>query len=354
MSTRRTRTLSATSPSRSHPDGPARPGLRTGRPGYRLSGFSSQPTKVVTEIEELVAHRELASRQATMKAPAGIIELPFGRVPRGRYLEVESGDLAFVRTHGRVRKEPPVLLLHGLGATGALNWAGCFEPLSQRTQVIALDHRAHGRGPRIGNEFRLVDCADDAAAVLRRLDRGPAIVAGYSMGGPIAQLLALRHPDLVSGLVLSATARDFRGRPAERLRFGAVAVAAAIAPFRPGALAPSVIPVLPGGLRPLGWALAELRRHEPVGLLAAAAALGRFSSREWIGSIQPPAAVIVHTRDRLVPAHRQRKLADALPDASVVEVDLDHTGVGRESHRYVPALLQAHAAVVDRVTELAA
>jgi pimeloyl-ACP methyl ester carboxylesterase len=98
----------------------------------------------------------------------------------------------------------PTLLLHGLGATSALNFAACFPALERRGPVIAPDHRGHGRGARIGRRFRLEQCADDAAAVLRSLDSPPAIVVGYSMGGPIAQLLAKRHPELVAGLVLTS------------------------------------------------------------------------------------------------------------------------------------------------------
>src|SRR5690349_23831945 len=47
---------------------------------------------------------------------------------------------------------------------------------------------------------RLADCADDAAALLETLGTGPVIAVGYSLGGPVAQLLWKRHPDLVSGL----------------------------------------------------------------------------------------------------------------------------------------------------------
>lgn len=280
----------------------------------------------------------------------GSIDLPFGRVPRGRHLDLISGGRAFVRITGERRAgESPVLLLHGLGATGALNWAGCFEPLARRTQVIAVDHRGHGRGPRVGNRFRLADCADDAAAVLRTLGTGPAIVIGYSMGGPIAQLLAHRHPDTVAGLVLCATARDFRGRPADRLRFATVGALAAASKLGPTALTPALVPVLPGRFQPVGWSLSELRRHEPAALLAATAALGRFSSRKWIGDIDVPAAVVVHTRDGLVPPHRQHKLAASLPDAETFEVDTDHLGVGRDLAHFIPALLRAHGSVARRL-----
>src|SRR5215207_8524945 len=150
---------------------------------------------------------------------------PFADVPEGHRLDVDGRQLFFRRCGSGT----PVLLLHGLGATGALNWRGCFGSLAARNLVLAPDHRGHGRGERVGNRFRLADCADDAAALLRTLGGRPAVVVGYSMGGPIAQLLALRHPDLVAGLVLCATARDFRGRPAERLRYAALGAAVAAA-----------------------------------------------------------------------------------------------------------------------------
>ena len=63
-------------------------------------------------------------------------------------------------------------------------------------RVLAPDLRGHGRGARsYRGRFELEGCADDVAAMLRALDAGPAIVAGYSMGGPVAQLLWQRHPE---------------------------------------------------------------------------------------------------------------------------------------------------------------
>jgi pimeloyl-ACP methyl ester carboxylesterase len=269
-------------------------------------------------------------------------------VPRGYLVPLDDGGRAFARITDPVPGTPPTLLLHGLGATGALNWATCFGPLAAVSQVIAPDHRGHGRGRRVGNRFRLADCADDAAAILRATGSSPAVVVGYSMGGPIAQLLAQRHPDLVAGLILCATARDFRGGPADRMRFATVGALAASARFGPASLAPTA-PVLPGSLRGVGWAMAELRRHEPSAVLAAAASLGRFTSREWIGAIDAPATVVVHGRDRVVPTRRQRKLADALPDATVIDVDLDHMGVSREEAGYGEMLVDARRDLLRRI-----
>lgn len=266
--------------------------------------------------------------------------------PVGRRFDLRDGSRTYALVGGR-SDGVPTLLLHGLGATAALNWSTCLDALGQLGPVVAPDHRGHGRGARVGDRFSLEQCADDAADVLRQLGTGPAVVVGYSMGGPIAQLLARRHPDLVAGLVLCATARDFRGAPADRLRF------AALAAFAPAAaILPSVeklpVPPLPGHLSRLSWALDEARRHEPSALVAAARALGRFTSRRWIGQLRVPATVLVHTEDRVVPPHRQRKLAASLRDATMVEVPGDHLAVGNDPERYLPALLRAHASVRHR------
>ena len=96
-------------------------------------------------------------------------------------------------------------------ASAGLNWFQAFEPLSEHYRVVALDHRGHARGLRTWSRFRLADCADDAAAVLDTLGVGPVVAVGYSMGGPIAQLLARSHAGAVSGIVLCATSTNWGG-----------------------------------------------------------------------------------------------------------------------------------------------
>ena len=81
-----------------------------------------------------------------------------------------------------------------------------FDALGEHFNVVAVDMRGHGRGIRNGRRFRLADCADDAAATLDVLGTGPVIAVGYSLGGPVAQLLWRRHPEKVDGLVLCSTA----------------------------------------------------------------------------------------------------------------------------------------------------
>ncbi len=244
----------------------------------------------------------------------------------------------------------PLMLLHGLGATARLNWGPSFRPLSGEFRVLALDHRGHGRGLRT-RRFRLEQCADDAveAARARGVDR--FIAVGYSMGGPIASLVWHRHPDRVAGLVLCATARHFmRRRVARMARLGLPAAALA------ARLLPSV-----ARQRMLHRMLArvehpELRErihhefegHDPAAVLQATHALSHFSSHDWIGRVDVPTAVIVTTRDELVPPDRQRKLAASIPGAEVFEVEGDHSACVSRSDLFVPALLAACRSVRER------
>ena len=136
--------------------------------------------------------------------------LPTACCPAGRSTSRAAGT-TFVRLRARRRGAPTVLLLHGLGVTADANWFPAYPPLAERYGVVAIDHRGHGRGIRPERPVRLADCADDAVAALDVLGIDRAIVVGYSMGGPIAQLVWHRHRARAAGLVLCATAHRFRG-----------------------------------------------------------------------------------------------------------------------------------------------
>ncbi|HEV7761926.1 MAG TPA: alpha/beta fold hydrolase [Acidimicrobiales bacterium] len=237
------------------------------------------------------------------------------------------------------------MLLHGLGATAALNWDASIPTLARHFRVLAPDLRGHGRGIRCGARFRLDDCADDVAALLRQEHLGPALIAGYSMGGPVAQLLALRHPRLVAGLVLCATARDFRGRPGERATFGALGLTTFASRFTPAIPAARLrAPWVP---RLAGTLVAELGGHEQRALLAAAASLGTFTSRDWVADLTAPAVVVATTRDRVVPPRRQQKLAASL-GAPVIELAAGHFVPRTDPHALATAIVSAARALPRR------
>jgi pimeloyl-ACP methyl ester carboxylesterase len=258
---------------------------------------------------------------------------------RGRHVHLPGRGTTYVREARGPKRAPTLVLLHGLGATAALNWDLCIPTLAKRFNVLAPDHRGHGRGIRCGAGFRLEDCADDVAALIRQeCGGGPVLVAGYSMGGPVAQLLCRDHPELVSGMVLCATSRDFRGSPVERIRFGLLAPIALAS-----RLTPPVPNFLPEALRPhrfLGVLALELGRHERRAMVAAANSLGSFTSRDWVCDLPVPAAVVVTLQDGLVPPRRQRKLAECLR-APVVELGTHHFAPHSDPRGLAHAILEA-------------
>ena len=117
------------------------------------------------------------------------------------------------RQSRRPRRNPPLMLLHGLGMTADLNWGAAYAELCQGFRVVAPDLPGHGRGIRPWPKFSLEKCADHMVALADWLGIDKFIACGYSMGSLVAQLIWRRHPDRVSGLVLGATSRNFLGSP---------------------------------------------------------------------------------------------------------------------------------------------
>jgi 3-oxoadipate enol-lactonase len=269
-------------------------------------------------------------------------------LPPGRVIELTGRGRTWVYDSGPVsgRDRPALLLLHGWTSTAALNWHRCFLALTSEYRVVAMDHRGHGRGVRSRLPFRLEDCADDAAALAGVLGLGRVTAVGYSMGGPVAQLLWKRHRDLVDGLVLCATAARFAtrqelGGPLGTLSFGA-SMALSLLPEmlrRQGMSLASrnwaanrVIPP---------WAIEEWERNDPGALIQAGLALGRFDSTGWIGTVDVPTALVVTTQDSTVSPRRQWNLARAIPSAVAYPVQADHRACVEQTRLFIPALMAA-------------
>lgn len=105
----------------------------------------------------------------------------------------------------------PVLLIHGVGADGS-SWDAIAAALSREFRVLRLDLRGHGRSGHIEGACSLDDFVRDVTDVLHATAVARAHIVGFSLGGMIAQALALQHPARVDRLVLlSAVA----GRTAE-------------------------------------------------------------------------------------------------------------------------------------------
>lgn len=252
---------------------------------------------------------------------------------------------------------PTVILLHGWTVTADLNWFPSYFPLARHFRVLAIDQRGHGRGLRSWRPFRLEDCADDVAALARATDTDRAIIVGYSMGGPVAQLLWRRHPEVVEGLVLCATSARFVSDPGDRLVFASLLGLSVAARLTPSVVSRQVTGSftrrrLDG--TSLSWAVDELERNDPAAILQAGAAIGSYDARGWVGGIDVPTAVVVTTQDRIVDPRHQVSLARAITGASMHPVAGDHAVCVARPAIFVPTLVEACDLVARRADQPAA
>lgn len=272
-------------------------------------------------------------------------------LPPGAAMDLPGRGTTFVRSLNGPVGAPTVVLLHGWTATADLNWFTCYKPLAEHYRVVALDHRGHGRGIRSRKAFRLEDCADDAVAVCDVLGIEQFIPVGYSMGGPVAQLMWKRHRQRTAGLVLCATSAYFSTSREERLSFLGLSGLAAVARLTPVQartwLTEQFYLQRKADLwEP--WAVNQASTHDWRAILEAGRAIGNFSSRDWIGEIDVPTSTLITMSDRVVPVRRQVRLFEAIPDAEAFRVDGDHDACVANAKQFVPTLLRACRSVVER------
>ena len=244
-----------------------------------------------------------------------------------------------VRDFGGSPGAPTVILLHGWTASADLNWYRSYRALGEHYRVVAFDHRGHAAGLRTKKAFRLEDCADDAADIASALGIDSFIPVGYSMGGPIAQLLWRRHPDRVDGLVLCATAPFFSNRRPERLSFLGLAGLATVARYTPEQAREWLteqVYLQRKSEQWAPWAIEEAASHDWRTVLEAGKAIGRFSSADWIGDVDVPTSVLITMTDRVIPLARQVKLFEMISQAEAFRVDGDHDAAVAHADRFVP------------------
>jgi pimeloyl-ACP methyl ester carboxylesterase len=264
---------------------------------------------------------------------------------------------------------PPLLLITGLGAQ-MTTWEDAFcEQLAERGfQVIRFDNRDSGLStlmeeagyPDIAAAFggnaqaayQLDDMAGDAAGLLDALGIGAAHVVGASMGGFIAQLVAINHPDHVLSLTSIMSGPGGTDEIAPKPEGAAVLIATP-----PGTRgerieqAMSFRRVLLGSGDPFDETFERTRAtravdraYYPVGVGRQLVAILAAKSRlERLNQIRAPTLVIHGVDDVLVPVENGRLVAEAVPGAHLLEIE----GMGHD----VPA--RAWPQVLDAIAEIA-
>ena len=288
-----------------------------------------------------------------MKAPKSAetaMVIPW--LPPGHTMVLPGRGEVFFRHHRHADPAAPtLLLLHGWTASADLQFFTAYEALAEHYSFVAIDHRGHGRGLRSPVRFDLEDVADDAALLVQGLGIPKVITVGYSMGGPISMLLAQRHPELVSGIVVQATALEWRAKWWERLEWRTIH---AMGPLLRSGVFPRWmrwgIRRLLGANHPLEqyvpWLASELQRNDTFSIVHAGQSLSRYDARVFASVLRKPAASLVTTRDHLVKPRKQRALADAL-DAFVVELPDDHLATWTSPDAFAKATVQLVQHVVE-------
>lgn len=212
---------------------------------------------------------------------------------------------------------PPLLLINGLGF-GRWGWFKQIPAFTRHFRTITFDVRGE-RGLSNG----VADLTGEAIALLDHLGVGKTHVLGTSLGGFVAQELALVRPDLVDRLVLVCT--SYGGRGPEAMTPGALADMMGIGTFSAEAAARKALEAATGEVyraeKPdefeqiVRWRLADA--PSVVSYYEQAQAGARFDLSGDVGHITSPTLVIHGAEDRYVPPANARALAEAIPGAKL-------------------------------------
>jgi len=170
------------------------------------------------------------------------------------------------------------------------------------------------------------------------------VVAGYSMGGPIAQLTWRRHRDRVAGMVLCATFARPTSDPRQRAvmrSFGRMGRGTRLLSRRRqlDLLTRAADAATSARERP-PWILAEVRSGSVPMIMEAAASMARFDSTEWLGEVDVPTGVVITERDDIVSPGRQHQLASLIPDAEIRRIAKGHDACVTDPAVFNPPFLE--------------
>jgi 3-oxoadipate enol-lactonase len=207
----------------------------------------------------------------------------------------------------------PLLLVHGLGYA-RWGWEPVLEPLERSFDLILFDNRGIGESDAPPGPYTVAELAADAAQVLDEAGVERANVLGTSLGGMVAQELALTAPERVDRLVLACTtpggpeAFPMPERTVQLMTSGAT-----LRQFVENALAPGPDPEL----------VDRILRHreataQPLDAWSAQAAAGAtFDALGRIARVEAPTLILHGTEDAVVDSRNSSLLASRIPDSRV-------------------------------------
>ena len=222
-------------------------------------------------------------------------------------INLPDGTLYYAET-GRAAASPPVALVHG-AAGSHLDWAPDLRRLPG-ARVIALDLPGHGKSTAPGRDT-IGAYARDVVALLDALSIDRAVIVGHSMGGAVAQQIALDWPARVAGLVLLGTGSKLPVDPTLPDRI-VNEPDAALDWLVEWAWHPSAAPEMKAQGRQMFAAAPRAVARDDYRACQA------FDTRDRLAQIAAPTLVIGAEDDRMVPLKFSRTLAERIPGARLV------------------------------------
>jgi 3-oxoadipate enol-lactonase len=264
--------------------------------------------------------------------------------PKPEKLRLAWGDCSFRRHPG---DGPPLVLLHPLALSGCI-WELTREELIEGRDVVALDLRGHGDSGWSGESFTIEEMADDVATLLQALEISQCDLAGMSMGGCVAMMLAAKRPALVRRMALCDTTAWYGPNASaaweKRARSAEENPRRALIPFQLDRwFSDAFRNEHPDRVR---VAVETFTRTNADVHAQACRALGAFDGRAVLDQIKSPTLVIAGAQDYATPASMARYLARSIPGAALtISKGVRHFAVLESSalRRFIAGFLSKNA-----------
>jgi 3-oxoadipate enol-lactonase len=244
-------------------------------------------------------------------------------LPSNRFADHGSSRIAYELYGHLGRRAPWLVLIQGLGFDRS-GWAPVISALRRRFRLVLIDNRGSGRSTTADRKFTVADMAMDVTAVLDRSQIAHAHVLGASLGGMVAQELAIRFPQRVDRLVLACTTPGWPyGYPMPRASVRRMTEAASLPvevaqrSLVENALAPDTLETHPELVERI-VRNQKAKSGDPASWKALANAGATYSGGTRQSLIQAPTLIMYGDADEVVDPRNSKLLASRIPSSQVV------------------------------------